>query len=261
MNVLTIKKINSEIIIEDESKKKLQKPTYEIIKTFNFLDLNGKNINDKEAKRIVGYIARLLRDKKSDELFNQLYNKLLIINDRESLEILFLEALDIINIKSTIVKDLDLKAMLIKDYNTCPDETLNMFACQIIKEYYNIVTKKISNNNLTKLDKILQSNKDDQKALLESIGLIEENFNQKSLYQLSVNAIKTSAYNRIYKSDNHLCFNCYTKILECPKLLDKEKKYLMSYDFITDGKQTFNKSGEMTHFIVTKCLKYKNKKQ
>lgn len=58
-------------------------------------------------------------------------------------------------------------------------------------------------------------------------------------------------------SQFHLCYlNCKNATtLLCPKIADRRKKYISSYDFIIDGYQIVN-NNDIEVFVVSNCLKY-----
>lgn len=55
----------------------------------------------------------------------------------------------------------------------------------------------------------------------------------------------------------HLCFDCKNGCpSKCPKIADFEKKSIEEYPFILDGKQTFDKNGDIDRFIVYDCKNF-----
>ncbi len=60
--------------------------------------------------------------------------------------------------------------------------------------------------------------------------------------------------NKSKRENCHLCAKCHNAEPNmCSKIADEHKKDLIDYDFITDGYQTFDESGESDIFVVKKC--------
>lgn len=78
------------------------------------------------------------------------------------------------------------------------------------------------------------------------------------IYELSQN-IFADLIDIIYtKNQKNLCFNCQNATATlCPKVKDRIKSRIDSYDFITEGIQEIKENGEMKTFIVSKCDNYK----
>ena len=60
----------------------------------------------------------------------------------------------------------------------------------------------------------------------------------------------------------HMCWeNCTNAYCDkCEKIADIQKKEINEYDFISDGIQIINKSGEIDTFLVNKCQNYEKSK-
>ena len=87
---------------------------------------------------------------------------------------------------------------------------------------------------------------------------IQKNNINNGIYELSQN-ILADLIDIIYtKNQKHLCFNCQNATATlCPKVKDRIKSRIDSYDFITEGIQEIKENGEMKTFIVSKCDNYK----
>lgn len=84
------------------------------------------------------------------------------------------------------------------------------------------------------------------------------NNTNNGIYELSQN-IFADLIDIIYtKNQKHLCFSCQnaTSTL-CPKVKDRIKSRIDSYDYITEGIQEIKENGEIKKFIVSKCDNYK----
>lgn len=90
------------------------------------------------------------------------------------------------------------------------------------------------------------------------VSYTKTNNNNNGIYELSQN-IFADLIDIIYtKIQKHLCFNCQNASSSlCPKVKDRIKSRIDSYDFITEGCQEIKANGEIKNFIVTKCDNYK----
>lgn len=56
----------------------------------------------------------------------------------------------------------------------------------------------------------------------------------------------------------HLCWDCCVAIKDCPKIMDRVKKEISKYEFITDGYQIRSERESERKLIVTGCTNYRN---
>ena len=248
-----LKKVNGKTIIKTSETNSIGLNTLYSIKAFNFLD----NIEgSKNNRKIMIDIFSKLRDDMQFNLISKLYQELLTVKDRITLErmykttIVSYDKLIKEEIKTPAYKE-KIKAL----YQNTSDDILNEYAHKLVIEYLQLVIKKLDTKTINYIaSKII--NNEDKDDLLKDIGEIILDDNKASnIYQLSIETVKFLIKKTYEKNQSHLCFGCPTPILECQKILDIEKKPINEYEFITDGEQTYNKDF-LERFIVSGCSLY-----
>ena len=256
MKKILIKKENNTITKEIIEYKKREKINLYNISVYNFLNPKNKNYQTKPV--IQDMFITLKRDKKEKEIYN-LYSKLLRTKTKDELEDIMLEFISIYSNREYITSITETKIKTVKNlYRTQKDDMLNSFVHELVNEYYNIIVKNISTENILKLNEIIDDNTESFLSTI-NINFTEEN-KKANIDTLSKEALKEAIHKRYEKDKKHLCWGCTINILNCPKLLDVNKHPIQDYEFIKEGEQLYNTNGELEQFIVTKCLKMPKKK-
>lgn len=132
--------------------------------------------------------------------------------------------------------------------------TISIMIKEMIMTYYTNLLLRLPERTIRELE---------NKKINTPINEIFASYTQKNninngIYELSQN-IFADLIDIIYtKSQNHLCFSCQNATATlCPKIKDRIKSRIDSYDFITEGIQEIKENGEMKKFIVSKCDNYK----
>ena len=85
---------------------------------------------------------------------------------------------------------------------------------------------------------------------------MENNYFVKRAGVISIDHVEP-AYDKSKCKNPHLCAKCHNAEPNmCSKIADEHKKDLIDYDFITEGYQTFDESGESDVLVVEKCKNF-----
>lgn len=132
--------------------------------------------------------------------------------------------------------------------------TISIMIKEMIMTYYTNLLLRLPERTIRELE-----NKKINTPINEIFAsYIQKNNINNGIYELSQN-ILADLIDIIYtKNQKHLCFNCQNATATlCPKVKDRIKSRIDSYDFITEGIQEIKENGEMKTFIVSKCDNYK----
>ncbi len=132
--------------------------------------------------------------------------------------------------------------------------TISIMIKEMIMTYYTNLLLRLPERTIRELE-----NKKINTPINEIFAsYIQKNNINNGIYELSQN-IFADLIDIIYtKNQKHLCFNCQNATATlCPKVKDRIKSRIDSYDFITEGIQEIKENGEMKTFIVSKCDNYK----
>ena len=132
--------------------------------------------------------------------------------------------------------------------------TISIMIKEMIMTYYTNLLLRLPERTIRELE-----NKKINTPINEIFASYTKTNNiNNGIYELSQN-IFADLIDIIYtKSQNHLCFSCQNATATlCPKIKDRIKSRIDSYDIITEGIQEIKENGEMKKFIVSKCDNYK----
>lgn len=132
--------------------------------------------------------------------------------------------------------------------------TISIMIKEMIMTYYTNLLLRLPERTIRELE-----NKKINTPINEIFAsYIQKNNINNGIYELSQN-IFADLIDIIYtKNQKNLCFNCQNATATlCPKVKDRIKSRIDSYDFITEGIQEIKENGEMKTFIVSKCDNYK----
>lgn len=132
--------------------------------------------------------------------------------------------------------------------------TISIMIKEMIMTYYTNLLLRLPERTIRELE-----NKKINTPINEIFAsYTKTNNTNNGIYELSQN-IFADLIDIIYtKNQKNLCFNCQNATATlCPKVKDRIKSRIDSYDFITEGIQEIKENGEMKTFIVSKCDNYK----
>ena len=85
---------------------------------------------------------------------------------------------------------------------------------------------------------------------------MENNYFVKRTGVISISDVSPDN-NKSKRENCHLCAKCHNaQPSMCSKIADEHKKGLIDYDFITEGYQTFDESGESDVLVVEECKNF-----
>ena len=220
-NVITKEKLVKENNI---NKEKVTEP-----KAFDFLKTNN---NTKDLKQIVAFIFQIMKNRNESYKIKEIYMELQNVKNKEQLEKIFETTINNLNIDNTIenktkkfsTENEKLAKKLNLLYKKEKDNTLNEFANRTITEYYNMIVRKLSMDSIKALETIILKNNNTDKVMGYLNPNIKEEDKKTNFYQISKNALLYAINRRYFGNESHLCWNCATPILKCPKILDVVKK-------------------------------------
>ena len=259
MNKIKIEKKNGKIktkIINTTKEKKIENKIKAII-TFDFLKENPlPERKAKEIQRLINCIFTSYKENHQSDIIIEIYTQLLDVKTKSELEKLFFYSIRSYYKKTNKITGAEYN-ILLKSYEKEKDNTLNIFAKTAIKQYYMLLTYKMS---LERIKKYYTISKNSQNNIID---LLKINFPEEksNIYELSNYELKKELEAAYIKRKKHLCFGCPVPILECPKMLDEELRHIENYDFITEGEQIYDQNGELESFKVTRCLKLERKQR
>ncbi len=256
---IIIRKENNTITSEQISKgrNKEEKTNIQEPKVFEFLNID-EDKKSSVTRQMVSFIFRTIKSDIRPQSINYLYTNLLNVANEEELEKLFLISLEKMKEGQTkrFLNEIENTTNRIKKlYPKQKEEILNSFANQTITEYYKLITKNLPKEQIKSLENLILKDSNTTK-IMDCLG-IDFSKTNKTVYKLSRENFKTAIDKRYFGPNDHLCWNCCTKIVDCPKIMDVRKKNIEKYDFITDGEQIYDSYGRLETFIVKRCKKFK----
>ncbi len=268
MKRIIIRKENNVITKEEIGKERYQKQKGKDIeeKMFDFLELK-ENDNNKKEKQMVLYMFRTIRTRRDYKIINHIYTELQKVDNKESLEKLFEFALDNLydsKMKKSTYENKQIVNTIRKSYQQKKDYMLNVFSTQAIMEYFNMIAQKMNMDSIKTLEALILKDENTDKIMDCLNKKYTEEEKKGQLYQIAKESFKQAINKKYFGNGNHLCWNCATPIVKCPKILDVRKKHISEYNFITAGEQIYRvhneesneRYGEMEAFTVEKCLKF-----
>ncbi len=222
-------------------------------------DITDIEDTKSKLKNIIRYYNAKLKELKDSKekttVFEKMYSEVLNNDNIDKIIEMYVDEY-IINSKDTQKNSYDFYS----HYYICLNETLYFSANEIVKEIIRMYMKKI-------VDKM-----DFEKISSIELMLVEDKLPKNFFEALSIpftnrsieNGIKEMSeitfYNEIHTAYEsyckHQCSNCPVQICDCPKILDRHKKYIAGYEFIHDGEQFADDKNILRKFLVYDCDKY-----
>ncbi|MBR1377439.1 MAG: hypothetical protein IJ565_06495 [Bacilli bacterium] len=239
--------------------------------------LSKKDMFKNDGPTVFDFVGEVEKVSDDDEgLFNSLFRAIgasdLKINTLYELLIGIKEKSDFIPIvnalKNNYIKarlnsiDITRNTARINRVTNCVDEMLIKYPNYVMYEIIKRISAMYFHNYVYNMDK---KDLNDLFSLIEDGIEIDEMFdnndklNVKEKNEVIYNASKLAFFRLLrqkYSIDRtHLCWECHIHTLDCPKMMDIEKKRIDEYDFITDGKQIYD-NNELDEFNVYQCKKF-----
>lgn len=209
------------------------------------------NIIEKIRKDVSRSITQIKNDNPSS--ISDIYMMIKNVKNKESL----IKVLDLLITRYRVVNSKDIKNY-ISDYF---DIFASIFIKKLMIAYYTNLIASLSKDKIEELYTLKIKNVSSK----ELLRIIDEPLSVSKNKSLNKMAEKVLLYSidTVYDSTRkHLCWeNCKNcSPIECQKIADQFKQRIDNYDFITDGYQILDSTGNVDTFVVTDCKNYKYQK-
>lgn len=279
MEKVILKKVNG-VVSKSAYKSLVSKQAYLEKNENGFSNIIGQNTGDfhkKDVESISGTIHAIIEEiltvEAGTSIMDRLYNYLKLAQTKDELlntvdlllksykQVLELQYVDKRrnntngyskeNVK--IIKNFD------KQLKTNPELLISIAIKKIIYTYYCNSILQLGEDKINELESL----KINGVSIDIMLGYLDETFDKTSIDNGTAELSRKIFYDAIsivsQKVEKHLCWeNCENaSVLKCQKIYDKVKKEIGEYNFITDGYQTFDTTGKMDRFIITRCKNYR----
>lgn len=250
-------------IVRKASREKLISSKPYLSTSENCLDINESNIESikeettiKIRKLINHMIVEILKVDGGETAISKLIYQLKIADSKESV----LEVTKKLIAGYNHIFSSNRKGLIIEEkVKELPELTASVTIKSLISNYFRNMILKLGKDRVEKLEKI----KLNGHSIEEILKMLGEQFPEESkangIYNLFKKVLNDTIDEVFDELQIHLCWEYCTNacITLCQKVNDLPKNNIGTYDFITDGYQTFDEKGNLDKFVVTGCTNYK----